>query len=210
MKVLMINGGPHKNGCVNRALQEIAETLKKEGIESEFFWVGYSPLQGCTGCYGCMKLGGKCVHKDRVNEFLEIAGLYDGFIFGSPVHFASATGTMTTFMDRVFFAGGFGQNIFKGKPAAVVTSSRRAGATATFDQLNKYLAFSSMPIVPSQYWNEVHGNTPEEVGQDKEGLQIMRLLGNNMAWMLKCFALGRENGLDAPEREEFTPTNFIR
>lgn len=209
MKVLLVNGSPHKKGCVNRALEEISTTLEKYEISSDFFWVGNKPIQSCTGCGSCMQTG-RCCHKDKVNDFLEIASQYDGFIFGSPVHFASATGAMTSFMDRVFFAGEFNSNTFGGKPAAAVVSCRRAGSTATLDQLNKYIVFSGMPMVPSQYWNLVHGNTPEEVELDIEGLQIMRTLANNMAWLLNCIQVGRDNNITFPEKEKFTPTNFIR
>lgn len=209
MKVLFVNGSPHEKGCTHRALTEIAETLKKSGIKSDFFWIGNKPLYSCTGCGACFRLG-KCCHNDRVNDFLEVAGEYDGFVFGSPVHFASATGGMTAFMDRAFFIGSFSGNAFQGKPAAAVASCRRAGSTATLDQLNKYLVFSGMPVVPSQYWNMVHGNTPEDVEKDIEGLQIMRTLGNNMAWLLRCIEAGKQSGIQIPEKETFTPTNFIR
>lgn len=209
MKVLLVNGGPHKNGCVNRALEEISVTLNKSRISSDFFWIGNKPMQSCTACGSCARTG-RCCHKDRVNDFLDIADQYDGFIFGSPVQFASATGAMTSFMDRAFFAGEFNNNTFGGKPAASVTSCRRAGSTATLDQLNKYIVFSGMPMVPSQYWNMVHGNTPEEVEKDIEGLQIMRTLANNMAWLLNCIKIGKENNVQFPEKEKFNPTNFIR
>lgn len=209
MKVLLLNGSPHEKGCTHRALMEVADALKKSDISSDFFWIGNKPLYSCTGCGACSRLG-KCCHDDKVNEFLEVAEEYDGFVFGSPVHFASATGGMTAFMDRVFFVGGFNGNLLQGKPAAAVVSCRRAGSTATLDQLNKYIVFSGMPMVPSQYWNMVHGNTPEEVEKDIEGLQIMRTLGNNMAWMLRCIEAGNKGGIRFPEKEMFTPTNFIR
>lgn len=209
MKVLLVNGSPHKEGCTYTALSEIASTLSKNGVESDFMWLGTSPIAGCIACGSCRQTG-KCFRNDVVNEFIEKIPEYDGFIFGTPVHFASATGAMTAFMDRAFFAGSFYGKKLAGKPGATIASCRRAGSTATLDQMNKYIVFSNMPMVPSQYWNMVHGNTPDEVRQDREGLQIMRTLGQNMAWMLKCIEAGRQLGIEPPIYEDFTPTNFIR
>lgn len=209
MKVLLVNGSPHKEGCTHTALSEIADTLAKEGIETEHFWVGTRPVAGCIACGACRQ-SGKCFREDVVNEFIDRAEEFDGFVFGSPVHFASAAGAMTAFMDRAFFAGAYHGKRMAGKPAAAIASCRRAGSTATLDQLNKYIVFSNMPMVPSQYWNMVHGNTPEEVRQDIEGLQIMRTLAQNMAWMLKCIDAGKQLGIAPPVYEKFTPTNFIR
>ena len=206
MKVILVNGSPHKNGCTYTALSEIAETLANEGIETEIFWVGNKPISGCIACKGCFNTG-KCVITDTVNEFVEKAKDADGFIFGSPVHYAGASGAITSFMDRAFYhkAG-----IYQGKPAAAIASCRRGGASATFDQLNKYFTICSMPVVSSQYWNMVQGNTPDEVKQDLEGLQTMRTLGRNMAWMLKCIEAGKKAGIEFPEHEEKVATNFIR
>ena len=209
MKVLMLNGSPHKNGCVNRALEEIAKQLSAEGIGSEIFWVGNKPVAGCIGCGYCAK-NGKCFADDGVNEFVEKARGADGFIVGSPVHYASASGAVTSFLDRVFYSTFANPEIFRLKPAACIVTARRAGTTATFDQLNKYFAMNQMPIVSSRYWNMVHGNTPEEIEQDAEGMQIMRILAKNMAYCLKCFAAGKNAGIDKPESEAFTLTNFIR
>lgn len=206
MKVILVNGSPHKNGCTYTALCEIAETLQKEGVESEIFWVGNKPISGCIACKGCLKTG-KCVINDTVNEFIEKAKTADGFIFGSPVHYAGASGAITSFMDRVFYHK---SGMYQGKPAAAIASCRRGGASATFDQLNKYFAICSMPVVSSQYWNMVHGNKPEEVKQDLEGMQTMRTLGRNMAWMLKCIEAGKKAGIDFPQHEEKVATNFIR
>ena len=206
MKIILVNGSPHKNGCTYTALTEIAETLQKEGIESEIFWVGNKPISGCIACKGCLKTG-KCVIDDTVNEFIEKAKKADGFIFGSPVHYAGASGAITSFMDRVFYHK---SGNYQGKPAAAIASCRRGGASATFDQLNKYFTICSMPVVSSQYWNMVHGNTPDEVKQDLEGLQTMRTLGRNMAWMLKCIEAGKKAGINFPEHEEKVATNFIR
>ena len=206
MKVILVNGSPHKNGCTYTALSEIADTLHKNGIDSEIFWVGTKPVSGCLGCLGC-RTAGKCVIDDCVNQFAELAKDADGFIFGSPVHYASASGAITAFMDRAFYSRG---GVLSGKPAAAIVSCRRGGATASFDQLNKYFAINSMPIVSSQYWNMVHGNTPEEVRQDLEGLQTMRTLAGNMAWLLKCIQAGADAGVEKPVREAPQRTNFIR
>ena len=210
MKVLLINGSPHREGCTYTALCEVSRALNDNGVDTDIFWIGNKALSGCIACKKCQGTG-KCVFNDSVNEFLEIAGDYDGFVFGTPVHWAGATGAMTSFMDRVFYAdlNGGGRR-FRLKPAAAVISARRAGTTATWDQMNKYFGLMQMPIVTSQYWNMVHGNTPEEVVQDKEGLQIMRTLGNNMAWLLHCIQAGKEQGIALPEREPKEKTNFIR
>ncbi|MBF0331605.1 MAG: flavodoxin family protein [Candidatus Omnitrophica bacterium] len=210
MKVLLINGSPNEKGCTYTALEEVAKTLDSNGIATEIFQVGRKPLSGCIACRKCMELK-CCVFPDRVNDFLAIAGDADGFVFGSPVHYASAGGAITSFMDRVFFADMFsGKRSFYLKPAAAVVSARRAGTTSTFDQLNKYFTISEMPVIASQYWNMVHGHTPEEVRKDLEGLQTMRTLGRNMAWFLKCKEAGVKAGVAFPEREERVFTNFIR
>ena len=211
MKVILVNGGPHKNGCVNTALEEVSKTLKEEGIETEIFWIGTKPIAGCIACKTCAKTG-KCVFDDVVNEFVEKAKDVDGFIFGSPVHYAGATGAITSFMDRVFYSASSSgkSDIFLFKPAATVISARRAGTTATYDQLNKYFGITQMPIISSRYWNMVHGGTPEEVKKDEEGMQIMRILGRNMAYFLKCIEAGKEKGINRPEQEKVNFTNFIR
>lgn len=209
MKVLLLNGGPHKEGCVHTALCEVAGALQASGVETEVLWLGNKPVAGCIACGVCSKEG-RCFRNDFVNEFLDKAAGADGFVFGSPVHFASASGAITSFMDRAFYAGNR-RGVFAGKPAAAVVSCRRGGNTATFDQLNKYFTISGMPVVSSQYWNMVHGNTPDEVRQDLEGLQTMRTLGRNMAWLLRCIALGKEAGIAFPQQvEEAARTNFIR
>ncbi|MBO5365287.1 MAG: flavodoxin family protein [Peptococcaceae bacterium] len=206
MKVLLVNGSPHAQGCTYTALCEVAAALEKQGIETELFQVGTKPISGCLGCGACIKTG-KCVIDDVVNEFVEKAKDADGFVFGSPVHFANASGAITSFMDRAFYGKGA---VYANKPAAAVMSCRRGGATATLDQLNKYFTISNMPIVSSQYWNMVHGNTPDEVRQDAEGMQTMRTLGINMAWLLKCIEAGKAAGIAMPEREAKVATNFIR
>lgn len=206
MKVLLINGSPHAKGCTFTALNEVAASLEKEGIETEMIHLGTKPLSGCLGCGACLKTG-QCVIKDSLNEFLEKAEKADGFVFGSPVHFASASGMLTSFMDRAFYGK---DKLFAYKPAAAVMSCRRGGATATFEQINKYFTMSNMIVVGSQYWNMVHGNAPEEVKQDLEGMQTMRTLGLNMAWILKSIQACKDAGLPMPQREAKTKTNFIR
>ncbi len=211
MKVLLVNGGPHKNGCTYTALEEVSKTLQEEGIETEIFWIGIKPIAGCIACKTCAKTG-KCVFDDVVNEFVEKAKEADGFIFGSPVHYAGATGAITSFMDRVFYSASSGgkAEYFLYKPAAAISSARRAGTTATYDQLNKYFGINQMPIISSRYWNMVHGNSPEEVVKDEEGMQSMRILARDMAYYLKCIEAGREKGIALPKKEETKFTNFIR
>ncbi len=210
MKVLLVNGSPHAKGCTYTALEEVSKTLNADGIETEMFQIGTKPLSGCTACGSCRETG-RCKIPDRVNEFLDIAANADGFVFGSPVHFAAAGGAITSFMNRAFFAGMRSSGrIFRLKPAAAVVSARRAGTTAAFDQLNKYFTISEMPVMSSKYWNNVHGFTPEDVKKDLEGLQVMRVLGRNMAWFLKCKKAGIKAGVPLPEREEPIATNFIR
>lgn len=211
MKVLLVNGSPHKEGCTYTALTEAAKTLNKEGIETEIFWIGNKPLSGCIACKKCVELG-KCVFNDSVNEFRELAENADGFIFGTPVHYAAASGAMTSFMDRLFYSEVCGNDnkAFYMKPAACVISARRAGTTAAFDQMNKYFTIQEMPIVSSRYWNMVHGTKPEEVLQDEEGLYTMRALGRNMAFLLKCKEAGLKAGVELPEKEPRIATNFIR
>ena len=205
MKVLLVNGSQHEKGCTYTALAEVAKALNANGVETEIYQLGQTQVSGCKGCWACKKIK-KCVMDDGVNEFVEKAAEFDGFVFGSPVYYASAAGALVSFMDRVFYSGG--KNLAY-KPAAAVVSCRRAGASTTFDVINKYFTINNMPIVGSNYWNEIHGNTAEEAVQDEEGLQTMRILGNNMAWLLKCIELGKREGL-APERERKIMTNFIR
>jgi multimeric flavodoxin WrbA len=206
MKVVLVNGSPHEKGCTYTALTEAAGALEKQDIQTEIFYIGTKLISGCLACGACLKTG-QCFMKDAVNEFLNKAAEADGFIFGSPVHFAAASGMLTSFMDRVFYGR---TGLFAFKPAAAVVSCRRGGSTAAFDQINKYFTISQMPVVSSQYWNMVHGNTSEEVKQDLEGLQIMRTLGNNMAWLLKSIAAGKTAVVALPEKEAPARTNFIR
>lgn len=208
MKVLLINGSPKEKGCTYTALSVVANEIEKEGIETEIFYLGKQPIRGCIDCGYCTKnKQGKCAfNNDSVNTVIEMSKNVDGFVFGSPVHYSAPSGGITSFLDRFFYAG----KGFEFKPGAAIVSCRRGGATAAFEQLNKYFTISNMPIVSSQYWNMVHGNTPEEVMQDEEGLQIMRTLGKNMAWLLKCIDAGKKSGINFPEKEKRKYTNFIR
>lgn len=208
MKVLMVNGSSKPNGCTATALQEIAKVLREEGIDSEIVCLGGGPLRDCIGCLGCMKLDGQCAFNDDcINEILEKAKTCDGFIFGTPVYYAHPSGRVLSALDRMFYAG---KKYFMHKPGAAIASARRAGTTASIDALNKYFTIAEMPVVSSSYWNMVHGDKPEEVLQDAEGLQVMRNLGRNMAWLLKCLEAGRNTGVAVPVNEYDNKTNFIR
>ena len=206
MKVLLINGSPRQTGNTYAALTETAKVFEAAGIETEIFWLGTKPISGCMACGACSRLG-KCAIDDIVNEFLEKVDEADGFIFGTPVHYASASGAMTAFMDRVAYAG---TRKFYLKPAAAICVARRGGATATWDQMNKYFGIMQMPIVTSQYWNMVHGCVPGEAAFDAEGMQTMRTLARNMIFMLECKDVALKNGVTLPEREPGVATNFIR
>ena len=206
MQVLLVNGSPHAKGCTFTALSEIAVELEKQGIGSQIFQLGTQPIAGCIGCGACRKTG-RCFRDDKVNEALALVPEFDGFVFGSPVYYASASGQLESFLDRLFFCGG---SLFANKPGAAVVSCRRGGATAAFEQINKYFGMNNMPVVTSSYWNQVHGNTPDEVRQDLEGMQTMRHLARNMAWMLRCFEAGRAAGVPLPVMEPVIRTNFIR
>ncbi len=206
MKVLLLNGSAHRNGCTFTALDEVARTLNSENIETEIFQLGNPELRDCIGCQACRKIG-KCVYNDVVNDFVSKAREADGFVFGTPVYYAHPSGRILTLLDRAFYSG---SSAFAFKPAASVVSARRSGTTASFDVLNKYFTICNMPIVSSSYWNNIHGNIMEEARQDEEGLQTMRILGRNMAWMLKCIDAGRKFGITKPQLEEKIKTNFIR
>lgn len=208
MKVLMINGGPHKNGTTNAALEEMAKVFAEEGIESEIVWVGNKPISGCLACMMCAKTGdGRCAINDIVNDILDMADEADGFVFGTPVHYGGASGAITSLMDRMFYANTPG---FYMKPAAAIVAARRGGCSAAWDQLNKYFGLASMPIVTSQYWNMLHGANADEAPEDGEGLQTMRTLARNMAFLLKCKQVAMENGVELPKKEPRVWTNFVR
>lgn len=207
MKVLLLNGSPHAHGTTYAALSEAARVLKEEGIETEIYHLGTAAVHGCIDCRSCGKTG-RCVFQDDpVNTIIEKAASCDGFIFGSPVHFAGPAGALHAVLDRAFYAG---KRNFAYKPGAAVVCCRRGGATAAFDSLNKYFTIANMPVVPSQYWNMVHGANADDAQQDAEGLQTMRTLARNMAWMLRCFEAGRKAGISVPTAEPIARTNFIR
>ena len=210
MKALLVNGSPHKGGCTHTALEVVADELRAAGVEADEFWIGNKPIAGCIGCYKCATRG-ECVFSgDKVEEFLAIAGGYDGFVFGAPVFYSGMAGSCKAFLDRVFFSNQ-GRVTFALKPAAVVTSARRAGTTATLEQLEKFLQHQQMIQVNSRYWPMVHGNTPEEVMRDEEGVQIMQVLGRNLAFTMKCLEAGRAAGVEEPAPPEpRVSTNFIR
>ena len=205
MKVILVNGSSRKNGCTGIALSEVERALNEEGIESEVFFIGNQAIPDCISCRKCREFG-KCVFDDVVNEFVEKARRADGFVFGSPVYFAHPSARLLVFMDRAFYSGG---NAFAFKPAVAVLSARRAGTTASFDVINKYFTICSMPVVSSTYWNHVYGQQPEEIKEDREGLMTMYNIGKNMAWLLKCITLGKQNGMVSPENRKIL-TNFIR
>lgn len=210
MKVLLLNGSPHQHGCTYTALNEIAEELKKNNIESEIFYVGTEAIKPCMACKACAKLG-KCVVNDKVNEFVDKAAKADAFVFGSPVHYASASGIIVPFLDRVFYSAAMaGRDVFRHKPGTAIVCARRAGTTFSVDQLNKYFQISEMPVISGRYWNMVHGNTVDEVVQDKEGMQNMRIVARNMAYWLKCQEAAQKAGIEAPQPEKVDMTNFIR
>lgn len=206
MKVLLLNGSPHPKGCTYTALKEVADTLEQQGIETEWMYLGVKPIAGCIDCGSCRKTG-KCFVDDQVNDLLQKLPELHGIVIGSPVYYAGPSGQLTAFLDRLFHAG---SEKLRGKPGAAVVSCRRGGASAAFDRLNKYFTINSMPVVSSQYWNQVHGFTPEDVRKDLEGLQTMRTLANNMAWLLKCIELGKQHGIEMPVEEKRVSTNFIR
>ena len=206
MKVLLLNGSSRKNGTTFTALEEISIILKKEGIDSEIFQMGNIELRDCSGCCACRRLG-KCVYEDIVNEFVTKARMANAFVFGSPVYYAHPSGRILSFLDRAFYSA---PSAFAYKPAAAVAAARRSGTTASFDVLNKYFAICNMPIVSSQYWNNIYGNGMEQARQDEEGLQTMRTLALNMAWMLKCIEAGEKAGINKPVPETKIKTNFIR
>ena len=205
-KVLLVNGSPHERGCTFTALNEVERTLEEEGVEAEILWLGTKPIAGCIACRACRKTGRCAFQGDAVNETIAKLPEYGAIVLGSPVYYAGPSGQICAFADRLFYAG----SGFQGKLGAAVVSCRRGGASAAFDRLNKYFTINSMPVVSSQYWNQVHGNTPEEVLEDGEGMQTMRTLGRNIAWLMKCIEAGEEKGVCFPPYEKRISTNFIR
>ena len=207
MKVLLVNGSPHEQGTTYAALRIVEDELKANGIDTEIFWVGNKPIMGCCGCGKCSKTGRCWNEEDSVNAFLEKAETADGFVFGTSIHFAGTTGFIKPFMDRAFCGK---SKPYMYKPAAAIAACRRAGSTNAYDDMNKYFGINCMPIVSSNYWNEIHGSKAEDVVKDEEGVQTMRILGRNMAWMLKCIEAGKAAGINAPEAENKIKTNFIK
>lgn len=209
MKVLLVNGSPRKLGNTYFALQEIANTLEAQGVTSEIFWIGSRAINGCTMCGGCDG-SDRCVIDDVVNEFQRKAREADGFVFGAPVHFAGPAGNFCSFMDRLFYSCVQDGKTLYMKPAAAITVARRAGTSATLDRMNKYITYGHMLLVASSYWNMAFGRDPGEVAQDAEGMQTMRNVGLNMAYVLRCIQAGRVIGVERPVREKTLRTNFIR
>ncbi|MEE8717230.1 MAG: flavodoxin family protein [Coriobacteriales bacterium] len=209
LKVLMLNGSPHPHGNTERALEEIADTLKGEGVESEIVQLGAKPVRGCIGCRKCHDTGRCIFDDDAVNEFVDKARGADGFVFGTPVYYAHPAGQALSFLDRAFYSGG-SSGAFRHKPAASVSVARRGGATTSFDVMNKYFGISEMPVVSSTYWNIAYGQMQGEVEQDPEGMQTMRNVAHNMAWLLKCIELGKASGFARPASEYGEFTNFVR
>ncbi len=206
MKVLLINGSPRQHGCTHTALEEAAKALNKKGIDTQIVWVGNGSVPGCTACGACRKTG-KCVFDDLVNEVAAQLDTYDGFIFGTPVYYGGPSGQILAFMNRLFYSS---SKKMAHKPVAAVVSCRRGGASAAFQQMNMHFMMTNMIVITSQYWNQVHGNTPDEVRQDAEGLQTMRTLAENMRFVLQSIEAGKAAGVSQPEYEPKTYTNFIR
>lgn len=208
MKVLLLNGSSRPKGCTYTALSEIVSVLEAENIQAEIVNLGNQPIRDCIGCGKCSELHNACVfNDDMVNELLKKAEEADGFIFGTPVYYAHPSGRILSVLDRLFYAG---SSVFAHKPGAAISSARRGGTTASMDVLNKYFTIAQMPVVSSTYWNMVHGNTPDEVKQDLEGLETMRNIGKNMAWLLKCIDFGKRNGVNIPDTKKSVYTNFVR
>lgn len=208
MKVLLVNGSPHEKGCTYTALSEVGAQLKKNGVDTELLWLGTDSIRSCLACQGCSKLKNRCAFGgDVLEKAQQLMEVCDGIIVGSPVHYAGASGQVTSFLGRLFYSS---STLLQNKPAAAVVSCRRGGASAAFEAINKFFQMSNMPVVTSQYWNQVHGSTAEEVKKDLEGLQTMRTLADNMAWLLRSIEAGKDTGLTVPEREPKIRTNFIR
>ena len=201
-KILLINGSPNEKGCTFTALKEVADKLGELNVESEILWLGKKPMQDCIACYKCRETG-KCVFNDLVNETIARWDEFDGMVVGSPVYYGGPNGRLTSFLDRFMFSS---SGRFAGKIAAAVVSCRRGGASAAFTRLNMYFQMTNMVVATSQYWNQVHGFTPEDVAKDAEGLQTMRTLAQNIAWLLN----GIKAGGASPEYEKITLTHFIR
>ena len=197
MKVLLVNGSPHERGCTYTGLSEVAGKLEEEGVETELFWIGTGDIPGCR----------RCVIEDSVNDIGDRLNEFDGIVFGSPVYYSGPDGQLCSWMDRLFYSN---QKRMYGKVAAAVVNCRRGGDSAAFQRMNQYFLMCNMVVPGSQYWNQIHGFTPEDVMKDEEGLQTMRTLAQNIAWVLKCMEAGRKAGISMPVYEKWTPTHFIR
>ena len=206
MKVLLVNGSPRQHGCTYTALKEAAEAFHARGIETEIVWVGNKEVAGCTACGACRNTG-KCIFNDLVNELGQKLDSYDGFVFGSPVYYGGPSGQILSLMNRLFYSN---SKKMAGKPVSAVVSCRRGGASAAFQQMNMHFMMTNMIVITSQYWNQVHGNTPEEVLQDAEGLQTMRTMAENMTFVLRSIEAGKAAGVPRPVYEPKEHTNFIR
>lgn len=206
-KFLFINGSPNENGCTQAAMDEVIHVLNENGIETEKLWLGKKAMPDCMACMKCQEIG-KCVFQDQVNEIGARIDEFDGIIVGSPVYYGGPNGRLTSFLDRLFFS--VPDDKFNGKLGASIVSCRRGGASAAFERLNQYFLMENMHVVSSQYWNQVHGFSAEDVKKDEEGLQTMRTLARNIVWLLKSIEAGKQNGIEAPVHEEKSFTNFIR
>lgn len=205
-KIIFINGSPNENGCTATALDEVIKVLEENDIAAEKIWLGKAAMPDCMACMKCREIG-KCVLQDQVNEVAEMMDDVDGIVVGSPVYYGGPTGRLTSFLDRLFFS--IPAEKFNGKLGASVVSCRRGGASASFERLNQYFLMENMHVVGSQYWNQVHGFSADDVRKDAEGLQTMRTLGRNIVWLLKSIKCGADHGITKPEHETKTFTNFI-
>lgn len=205
-KILLINGSPNEHGCTDAALQEVSDTLNKEGVDSEILWLGKKPMQDCIACFKCQETG-ECVFDDTVVEIAKKMDEFDGLVVGSPVYYGGPNGRLTSFLDRFFFS--VDKKKIAGKLGASVVSCRRGGASASFERLNQYFLMTNMHVVSSQYWNQVHGYTAEDARRDLEGMQTMRTLAQNMAYLLKAKQAAEKSGIEQPEYEETVYTNFM-
>jgi len=206
MKVILLNGSPREKGCTYTALCEVERILKENGVKAEIVQLPKGPIQGCTGCYSC-RTNARCVFDDEVNSIGDKVAEADGLIVGSPVYYGGMAGSLKAALDRLFFSG---SSRFAGKPAAAVVCARRSGLVTAFEDINRYFGICNMPVVTSQYWNQVHASSPQEVEKDEEGLQTLRTLARNMVWLLRCIQLGKEQGIPFPEHEKRLRTNFTR
>lgn len=205
-KVLFINGSPNENGCISTAMDEVIRVLNENGVETEKIWLGKKAMPDCMACFKCQETG-KCVFPDQVNEIGARIDEFAGMVVGSPVYYGGPNGRLTSFLDRLFFS--VPDEKWEGKLGASIVSCRRGGASAAFERLNQYFLMTNMTVVSSQYWNQVHGFTPDDVRKDEEGLQTMRTLAQNMAWLLKVIDCGAQNVIVKPVHEAKTYTNFI-